>query len=287
MKVQTLLLSALLGAVGSLSIAQRSEVEVPFRTLLKSEMDGPTRGFETAVTTIPELRRVMATMPNLQIDLEGQVDWGREMVIIIALGQRRSGGYDLRIDSIRQLRSGNMRVHWTEIAPHPSSGVTQIITSPVLISVAARSSSRVTFVRNVINSGTNRPQPLPIVPGGTVVHLAGAQSGATRSGTEVISNEADWQRYWDRNQLGRYYPAPPPLNWEFYQLAAINLGPKPSTGFEVDIVAVTPTSRDGLEISWREANRGSFGNSGPASPFKVVVIPRVDGPVTFRKLQSR
>ena len=58
------------------------------------------------------------------------VDFAREQVIVTALGERNSGGYDISISRIA-LTSDNLSVEVTSTRPGPRCGVTAALTQPV------------------------------------------------------------------------------------------------------------------------------------------------------------
>lgn len=58
------------------------------------------------------------------------VDFGAEAVLVASLGERGTGGYDIRIDSIVTFDSG-IEVHVTAGAPGPACVTTQALTQPV------------------------------------------------------------------------------------------------------------------------------------------------------------
>jgi len=60
------------------------------------------------------------------------VDFTTYRVLVAALGERSSGGYDIRIDSIAQFERGNV-AYVTTIAPGSTCGTTQALTQPLHI----------------------------------------------------------------------------------------------------------------------------------------------------------
>lgn len=58
------------------------------------------------------------------------VDFAQNMVVVLALGQKRTGGYAIRFDSITHASDGAV-VHYTVTSPGPGCMTTQMITSPV------------------------------------------------------------------------------------------------------------------------------------------------------------
>lgn len=62
----------------------------------------------------------------------GSVNYGRETLILLALGEKNTGGYDIRVD--RVTLAGNMvQVHYTKIAPAPNSYNDQVLTQPYVL----------------------------------------------------------------------------------------------------------------------------------------------------------
>ncbi len=60
------------------------------------------------------------------------VDFGTERLLLAALGQRNTGGYDIRIDSLVRFEHGSV-AYVTRRAPGPSCFTTQALTHPVEI----------------------------------------------------------------------------------------------------------------------------------------------------------
>jgi type IV pilus biogenesis protein CpaD/CtpE len=67
-----------------------------------------------------------------------EVDFAREMVLVAAMGQRRSGGYAVRIESVRE-EGGELVASVVETSPGPRCGVTMALTAPADAVVVTRS----------------------------------------------------------------------------------------------------------------------------------------------------
>lgn len=79
-----------------------------------------------------------------------QVDWAREMVLVATLGRRRSGGYAIRIESIRR-EGGELVAEVTQTAPGPRCGETAALTAPADVVIVPRSDAAVRWrVRDVV-----------------------------------------------------------------------------------------------------------------------------------------
>ncbi len=59
------------------------------------------------------------------------VDFGRDVVVLVAAGERATGGYTVRIDGTSDLPGGRRVVHATRTAPGPECMTAQVVTSPV------------------------------------------------------------------------------------------------------------------------------------------------------------
>lgn len=73
------------------------------------------------------------------------VDFGREMVLVAALGQRATGGYSVRIESVADA-GGELVARVVEQRPGPRCGTTQAVTSPADAVAVPRSSKPVRWV---------------------------------------------------------------------------------------------------------------------------------------------
>lgn len=77
------------------------------------------------------------------------VDFARDMIVVVALGQRSTGGFTIRVDSV-STSGGGATVHYTVTTPGPSCMTTQMMTSPVDVVRVPRVEGDVRFDRRVI-----------------------------------------------------------------------------------------------------------------------------------------
>lgn len=73
------------------------------------------------------------------------VDFGREMLLVAALGRRATGGYSVRIESVSNA-GGELVARVAEQRPGPRCGVTQALTAPADVVALPRSSLGVRWV---------------------------------------------------------------------------------------------------------------------------------------------
>jgi PrcB C-terminal len=89
-------------------------------------------------TGIGEARRLIIRDANawaefwseLGIGGRPEVDFNRNIVVAVAAGQQPSGGYEIRIDRVRQV-NGELRVEVVETTPGPNCMTTPALTQPV------------------------------------------------------------------------------------------------------------------------------------------------------------
>lgn len=74
------------------------------------------------------------------------VDFTRQMVVFIALGQRMSGGYSLKFDGMSATSGGSV-VRYTATSPGPGCMNAQVLSSPVEMVAVPRTAGTVTFER--------------------------------------------------------------------------------------------------------------------------------------------
>ncbi|HEU4884286.1 MAG TPA: protease complex subunit PrcB family protein, partial [Longimicrobium sp.] len=71
-----------------------------------------------------------------------EVDWTREMVLVATMGQRRSGGYSIRVESVRR-DGGELVAAVVETSPGARCGVIAAITAPADVVIVPRSDAPV------------------------------------------------------------------------------------------------------------------------------------------------
>jgi|GEM_PF-2940303 hypothetical protein len=109
--------------------------------------------------------------------------------------------------------------------------------------------------------------------------LRGATSGVKDPRTVVARSEAEWNELWSRHAPGRPVPR---LDFSRVMVAAVFMGQKPTSGYAVEIQKVQNNSGR-IRVLYHitePAPRAAVAQT-PASPFHIVVLPRVEGDVQF------
>lgn len=97
--------------------ASYTGIEEPLRTLVRGQREWEDLWSRLAANRIPR----PAPPP---------VDFSEEVVVVAAMGTRPSGGYAIRIDSLRYAKD-TLWVDVTSLIPGPSCLTTQALTAPV------------------------------------------------------------------------------------------------------------------------------------------------------------
>jgi hypothetical protein len=111
---------------------------------------GPTSGFsepaELVIRDAAAFEQVFASAmgEDMLVPPVPDVRFAREMVIVLALGQRNTGGYGIRFDGITADGTG-ATVRYTTTSPGPNCMTTQMLTSPVEIVSVPRVEGPVRF----------------------------------------------------------------------------------------------------------------------------------------------
>jgi hypothetical protein len=85
------------------------------------------RPFRQVIRTQEDLDRVWAALGAQE---QPEVDFATDLVVLAALGQRPSGGYDMDVRRA-ELRDGRLTVEVVETAPGPNCVTTMALTQPV------------------------------------------------------------------------------------------------------------------------------------------------------------
>jgi hypothetical protein len=73
------------------------------------------------------------------------VDFASELVVLVALGERPTSGYQILVDSARTTADGGVVVHVRTISPAARCGVFQVLTQPVDLARLPSVSGPITF----------------------------------------------------------------------------------------------------------------------------------------------
>jgi hypothetical protein len=116
-----------------------SNADEPYRTLLYGYHSGLKPGHLRVARDEAELDELWSehTSPMMPKPDAPTVDWSKEMVVFIALGERPTGGYGVVIDHVA-VEKGHLIVDAIERKPAPDAVLPQVITRPYVIAATPR-----------------------------------------------------------------------------------------------------------------------------------------------------
>lgn len=121
---------------------------LPFSTVAKGFASGVLEPLQVAIRTREEWIAFWArhTRAQVQPPSAPPVDFGREMVVGIFLGERPTGGYEIEITKVERGDAG-LRIHYRSKNPDPGAMVTQARTQPYHVIRLVRDDSPLVFSR--------------------------------------------------------------------------------------------------------------------------------------------
>jgi len=144
----SLIVSMILALAATLQAGDIPKVEsLTMRTLAKIGFSGLT---EPQQVVIREEKTWRELWSKHAVDKETaskvpKIDFSKEMVIAVALGRQRSGGYLLEITRV-EIEGEKLRITYRRKAPAPDSIVLQVVTTPVHFVAVPKSDLKAEFV---------------------------------------------------------------------------------------------------------------------------------------------
>jgi hypothetical protein len=170
-RYQAVVAAALMGVVGGFGMATACEAPVKEKgTATRSLAKGVLRGWSGAHSGVGDrVQRVIRTQGDWQklwsqarasetpAPPAPKIDWGREMVIAVFMGERNSGGYGV---AIREVKFGEKEIVVSvEESSPPADAITiQVMTQPYHVVVVKRSDLPVRFV--AVGKANVKPAPV-------------------------------------------------------------------------------------------------------------------------------
>ena len=109
----------------------------------------------------------------------------------------------------------------------------------------------------------------------------GAMSNIEEPRQVVVRTAAEWQALWKEHDAQRAAPA---VDFAQSIVVAVFLGTRPTAGFDGEIATVTSEGgRAVVEYRERRPPRDAIAAQVLTSPFHIVRLTRVSGPIDFRR----
>lgn len=222
------------------------------------------------------------------------VNWAREELWVVCLGERRTGGYSVFIKSAQFVDPRNIDVVWVERTPAPGGMVTQALTAPYVVIKVERNAGTPRFVRGE-DGGIGGPGTIIVTPGhpgfddnqpfplrwGLLDR--GAYSWVNQERHFNLVTQREWEAYArnafpqndDMLRLGER------VRWDDEMVVALHLGVE-SRHNTVEIDRVTVDREGRVTIVWFERTPPEA-QAGRCSPYLIIRIPRYTTAPTIRK----
>jgi len=130
-------------------VSDRGGNSLPVRRVEKGSQSGIVEPREVVIRDEAGWRRLWGEHqpPGQPARSLPGVDFGKEMVIFVALGQRFSGGFTIEIEKVETSR-GRLTIFVRRKGPPPGALVTQALTAPFEIVAVPRSDLPLQFVES-------------------------------------------------------------------------------------------------------------------------------------------
>jgi hypothetical protein len=126
-------IAGLLMAAGFLTVSDvcRAAEEITMRTLAKGGFSGITNKQQLVITNQPAWQQFWAkhNVTVKSVEKAPPVDFEKEMVVAITMGQQRTGGYRIEITTV-EAQPDKLIIAYKRYAPPPDGINLQVITSP-------------------------------------------------------------------------------------------------------------------------------------------------------------
>ncbi len=225
------------------------------------------------------------------------IDWLKYEALAIHLGQRKSGGYSVYVQSIDMVTGAEYNVHAIEQGPSDRTTGT-IPTSPFTIILLPRRYAKynVSIVEeNASGPGWNSGDDGDHGHGGDdkdrddgkrdgyrLIERGYLSYGPAQMALDVLRNKSQWNRFWDKalgdahlTTIGRSRSRS--IDWDNNQVVVLQAGPDSLTEpLKITRVAKTAT---GFRIDVLRSTYFGYDHPNPVYPYIVIELPGHSGKV--------
>jgi len=226
------------------------------------------------------------------------VDWMKDELWVICLGERPTGGYSLRFLGAEYLDTNIIEAKYGEVAPLRGEFVTQAITSPYIVVRVNKTAGNPKFTRCNVGEGYDGGTVI-IGPGYTYGPDTrpirwnqvdkGANCNYRESRSFVLTTESEFIEYWKAVHPSRELTNAllRSIGWSDEIVIALHAGQTNQPGARVEIDRVLLDSSGKLSISWYVDYEQGIGSNRYSSPYLLLRLPRYTTNPQIRKLPGR
>jgi hypothetical protein len=212
------------------------------------------------------------------------IDFNKEMVAAIFLGERPTNDYAIDIKKVTKTES-QIIISASEIPP--TGDVVQISTSPFNFITLPKSNLPVSFDISLIvpptgqikdsSNGENNVKNLSLA----IKPLAsGDNSFITNSLYTMVRSSDEFKDLWARHTNNSVNNKIPEVDFALYNVIAVFIGKRETTGIVINIGTVIEASEE-VRVFVELAKDKNNAKNLPTTPFQMVLIPKTGKPASF------
>ncbi len=212
------------------------------------------------------------------------IDFKKNMVAGVFLGERSSTGYSIEIKSVVKTDS-QIIITARETPPSSLNNIISIVTTPYHMITLPQSDLPVKFDIDIIvpidekvagneAPSINKNKEIILKP-----LVSGDSSNISISQYKLIKNREDYKNLWAEHTNSKD-SIPPDVNFDKNSLIAIFIGKKETSGYNVNINSAIETEED-LKVFVEIIKDKNNNLNVSTSPFELVLIPKTNKPASF------
>lgn len=227
------------------------------------------------------LHRHLTFVPN-----PTAVDFSREMVIAVFMGEMPTGGYSVEIQDV-EMRNNVLRVKVLEKLPALGQIVSQAQTRPHSIIKVPAFEGEIRFEVKTemyqLPGLSSEPKPDVIESVEFEPFITQISNHHRKEENFIIRSFEEWKEVWQKIYSHFSVPPDPPyFDFDKNMLVALFFGEKPTTGYSIDVTEIKKVN-DVMKISAvkEESGAGCFPVRVVNYPYTIVQLDPFEGEIEF------
>ncbi len=218
------------------------------------------------------------------------IDWNKDVLVVICLGQRNTGGYRVAVQGMTQKDASTILVKFYETAPAPGTVVPEALTQPYVIAKVQRPVGVFQFekvqgptvgtwpkITPPLNDDWNNTDTIPLR---WSLLSTGMLAQAPARQTAVLDDASEYERY-VTGVLGGSAPRDR-INWSEEIVLAMHGEVSTGATTEVVVSRVMLDRRGTVAVFWT-VDRDDAPSRERGSPYTLIRVPRYStAPLFFR-----
>jgi hypothetical protein len=218
------------------------------------------------------------------------IKWGAEMAVVVNLAHRPLGTSVL-LESVDRTSPADVQVKYAEQLP-PAGFTSSVKLNTYQVIRMDRPGGSIRFAKDTLQNpvqvgtyGNNGYVQQSYNPSGCwwSTYAFDTTCGVNDPSNFLITSQSAFDQYWSR--LGEAGPAPADVDWTHEILAAIHLGRRNTTGYDVILDSVNTLPDGSVLVSYAEKtpSPGQHVKAATSSPYLILKLARTSAGATFQK----